>query len=146
VGIDKAPFTTESFADAQPIRPYSDSHCFSIDPAKAVCRAWWALFQELACNAAFQAGPCRDELHRVFLHQAILSALVARNVPRARLCLLPPSYSYPLHMHDQVPPDRRAPSLEELICPVHKGTLTLGDLTVSQASHDRLAAQGAPAA
>ncbi|MBN1642557.1 MAG: hypothetical protein JXA09_15085 [Anaerolineae bacterium] len=132
VGMHDAPFTTESFADPQALRPYFNSHCFALDPAKGICRTWWALFEELACDRAFQETACREELHRVFLHQAILSTLVARDVPRARLRLLPPTYSYPLHMHDQVPAQRRARSLDDLVCPVHEGDLALGDLAVSQ--------------
>ncbi len=57
---------------------------------------------------------------RIFLHQAILSALAAKNLGRERIRLLPPAYSYPLHLHPQVPTGRQPGRLNDLVCPVYE--------------------------
>ncbi len=58
---------------------------------------------------------------KVFLHQAVLSALLASQIPVERLRILPPSYIYPYNLHADVPPERKAQSLEELVCIYHEG-------------------------
>ena len=132
VGIDDAPFTIESFADLETIRPYFNTHCFAIDPAQGIGRAWWDIFKTMASDRVFQSGPCRDQLHRIFLHQAVLSALVAKKLERARIRLLPPEYSYPLHMHDQVPSARRARTLNDLVCAVYEDEVPLNGIEVQE--------------
>jgi hypothetical protein len=131
-GLDDVPFTLESYADKIEIRPYVNTHCFSIDPAVGLCQAWLERFQAMVADRAFQAGPCRDELHQVFLHQAVLSALLTKTLDRERIRLLPPEYSYPLHMHDQVPVDRRAQALNDLVCPVYEEEIPLDGISVRE--------------
>ncbi len=130
VGVTDVPFKVESFVDGQELRPYLNTHCFSIDPAMDICSAWQELFEAMVADQAFQSGPCRDELHRVFLHQAILSALIAERVDVERLRLLPPEYSYPLHFHQQVPPIHRVQFLDDLVCAVYEQD---GDLQALEA-------------
>jgi hypothetical protein len=74
----------------------------------------------MVSDQAFQAGPCRDELHQIFLHQAILSTLVAKLLDWERVRLLPPEYNYPLNLLDGMPPDRRAPVLNDLVNAVYE--------------------------
>jgi hypothetical protein len=119
-GIADPGFTVESFVDRATLRPYFNTHCFAVDPNLGLMREWLDLFNRLAGDAAFLAGPCADPLHRVFLHQAVLSALVARRAGRERIRLLPPDYNYPLNLHDRVPEDRRARALDELTLPVYE--------------------------
>ncbi|MBL7199223.1 MAG: hypothetical protein ISS56_03650 [Anaerolineae bacterium] len=132
VGLDEAPFAIESFVDRQQIRPYWNTHCFSIDPARGLLGAWRERFVAMVTDRAFQAGPCRDEHHRVFLHQAVLSALVSKELDRDQVRMLPPEYSYPLHMHAQVPPARRARALNDLVCAVHEYSLPVEDIGVRE--------------
>jgi len=132
VEIDDAPFTIESFADLTTIRPYFNSHCFAIDPAQGIGHTWWACFEQLARNETFRSGPCQDQLHQIFLHQAILSTVVAKKLGRARIRLLPPAYSYPLHMHAQVPPPRRASALNDLVCAVYEDRIPLDGIAIRE--------------
>jgi hypothetical protein len=120
--VDDLPYTVESFLDGQPLRPYLNTHCFALNPAKGLGRAWWAAFRALAADEAFQAGPCRDDLHRIFLHQAILSTLVAKLLDWQRVRLLPPEYNYPLHLLDEIPAALRPPSLNSLVTVVYEDT------------------------
>ena len=88
--IDDMPYVVESFVDGQTLRPYFNTHCFAFNPAMGLGRAWWEYFKVVASDRAFQAGPCRDKPHQVFLHQAILSTLVPKLLAWKRVRLLPP--------------------------------------------------------
>jgi len=120
VGVGAVPFTVESFVDSQALRPYFNTHCFSINPAKAILRAWRECFKRLVDDNRFQQRACPDEAHRIFLHQAVLSALVTKSVDRSRLCVLPLEYSYPLHLQNKIPESRRVGELERLVCVVYE--------------------------
>jgi hypothetical protein len=120
LGIDDMPYRVESFADGQRLRPYFNSHCFAWNPATGLARAWWGHFKAMVKDEAFQVGPCRDELHQIFLHQAVLSTLVPKMLDWTRVRLLPPEYNYPLNLLDEMPPDRRAPVLNDLVNAVYE--------------------------
>lgn len=117
-GVERIPYTVESFVDAQTIRPYYNTHCFSINPAKGILQAWREHFKSLVIDEAFQAGPCRDERHQVFLHQVVLSALIMKTLDQERLRWLPAAYSYPLHLQPDLPASRRIHSLNRMVCVV----------------------------
>ena len=127
VGVDDVPFTVESFVDSQKMRPYFNTHAFSINPARKVLRTWLECFKTMVSDRGFQAGPCRDEGHQIFLHQAIVSTLVAKLLDWERIRVLPPEYSYPLHFHLQVPQARRPQALNSLVCPVYEETFRYPD-------------------
>jgi len=127
VGISDTPLTVESFVDSHRLRPYYNTHLFSMNPSKGVLRTWLECFKTMVSNPGFQSGACRDEEHRIFLHQAILSALVTRLLDWERIRILPPEYSYPLHFHQQIPPTRRPQALNNLVCPVYEGAYRYPD-------------------
>jgi len=103
LGVDAMPYSVVSFADGQTLRPYFNTHCFALNPAVGLGRAWWTYFKGLVTDRAFQAGPCCDELHQIFLHQAILSTLVPKMLAWERVRLLPPEYNYPLNLLQEFP-------------------------------------------
>lgn len=115
-GVQDVEVTVESFVDRQRLRAYFNSHVMAVNPAAGLLRRWFELFQALMCNARFQAEACRDVDHQVFLHQAVLSTLIATSIDPERVRALPPDYSYPYNLHHLVPADRRARSLNELVC------------------------------
>ncbi len=136
VGMEDTSLTIESWVDMRELRPYFNSHLFALDPSQGLCQTWLELFRAMVADADFQSGPCKDELHRIFLHQAILSVLVIHHLDWQRIGVLPPEYSYPLHLHQQVPPGRRARTLNQLVCPVYEGAYrypeTLGEIQVEE--------------
>lgn len=83
-------------------------------------------------DAAFQAGPCADDLHRIFLHQAILSTLVAKLVDWERVRLLPPEYNFPQHLLHELPPERRPRSLNGLVNAVCEDAFPWGAIEVEE--------------
>ena len=80
-----------------------------------------AALAPLLADADFQASACADDLHRIFLFQALWSALLTAELPRERLRLLPPDYNYPYNLHGRVAPERRAAALNELTSLTYEG-------------------------
>jgi hypothetical protein len=115
VGVKDVRSAVDSFVDGQHIRAYYNSHAFSVNPSVGLLRRWLDCFQALVLDQAYQARYCHDELHQIFLHQAVLSALLATSLEPARIRVLPPSYSYPYNLHQSVPSERRAPTLNDLV-------------------------------
>jgi hypothetical protein len=116
VEVQDVQTTVESFVDAQRIRAYFNSHALAINPSTGVFRRWFELFESLVCDQVFQSEFCQDVRHQVFLHPAILSALLVTSLDPERIRTLPPDYAYPYNLHDRVPPDRRAVALNDLVC------------------------------
>lgn len=118
---DDSGLIVESFVEGERLRPFFNSHSFAVRPSLGLCRRWLEVFEGLVGDAAFVAAACPDELHRVFLFQAVFSALVATTVAPSRLRLLPPTYNYPYNLHGRVPAGRRAAALEELVTLAYEG-------------------------
>lgn len=134
----------ESYVDSHSIRPYFNTHLFAIDPSLGLLQTWHEHFTTLACDNRFMAEHCRDELHQIFLHQALFSALLTLRLGWDSIRILPPEYSYPLHLHPEIPPDRQVESLERLVCPVYEEPFkypdTLNGLPVGDALANQLCA------
>jgi hypothetical protein len=121
VGVDDVTVMVTSFVDSQRLRAYFNTHFFAIRPGLGLMARWYELFQGLVGDQSFQRVACPDERHRIFLFQALLSALLASSIEPRRLRLLPPAYNYPYNLHDRVPPDRRPSALNELVCLTFEG-------------------------
>ena len=130
-GVNEAGYSVESFVDCQTLRPYYNTHCFSVQAAKGILQVWRECFAALISDPDFQAGPCHDELHRVFLHQVVLSALITKSMERSRIRMLPPEYSYPLHLQQQISPDHRLNLLNSTVCTVYENANLLTGIEVA---------------
>lgn len=106
----------KSFVDGVQLRPYYNSHAMSIRPSLGLFKRWLFEFGRLVNDYPFQSGPCQDDLHRIFLHQAVLSTLIASLIDRQQIRILSPDYSYPYNLHEQVPDGKRAQALDDLVC------------------------------
>jgi hypothetical protein len=127
VGEPPVSFTVRSFVEDVSIRPYFNSAAFSFDPSLGLMSRWLELFSGLVADELFQRTACPDELHRVFLHQAVLSALIAASVERRRIRELPPDYGYPYNLQESVPLDRRAQSLSDTTCAIYEERMPVPD-------------------
>jgi len=138
VGAEDIRTTVESFVDAQRVRSYFNSHVFAIRPSKGLLRRWFECFEALVCDEEYQESACQDESHQVFLHQAVLSALVASSLDTERVRVLPPDYSYPYNLHRSVPPSRRAAALNDLVCIAYEDRSLNPDLVGDIVIHEPL--------
>lgn len=120
VGAEATAASVESFVDGLTLRPYFNTHVFSFDPSQGIASRWLECFEALACDHGFQREACGDELHQIFLHQAVLSAMLNSRMEQGRIRILPVEYSYPYHLHSRIPPERQARALNDLICVVYE--------------------------
>lgn len=132
VRVNQVPYTIESFVDGQIIRPYFNTHCFAINPAKGILQAWRAYFLTLLLDKEFQDNFCNDASHQIFLHQVVLSALVMKSIQQKRLLILPPEYSYPLHLQDKLPATKRVQILNQLVCMIYEDTTLLEGIEIQE--------------
>jgi hypothetical protein len=121
VGAEDVTSTVTSFVDGQRIRSYFNTHSFAVNPDKGLMKRWLELFKGLIEDEDFQQAYCQDDLHRIFLFQALLSALLATQINPERLRILPPHYNYPYNLQKKVPKDRRARTLNELTTFTYEG-------------------------
>lgn len=119
-GVDGAAVpAVESFVDEQRIRFYVNCGVIAWRPGRGIAREWSRALSAVLADEAFRGAHCADVRHRVFLHQAVLSAvLLARTAPAERRWL-PPDHGYPLGLHERVPAAKRARRLEDLACFVY---------------------------
>lgn len=136
VGVHDTSAVVETFVDAERIRAYFNTHAFAVDMGKRLLREWYEVFSALVGDEDFQSGPCRDERHQVFLHQAVLSALLAAGLDWDRIRILPPEYNYPYNLHESVPAACRARALNDLVTVVYEGRsidpAAVGDLEIRE--------------
>lgn len=116
VGTRDVTVTLESFIDCRVLRAYYNTHAFSISPSLGLMCEWLDIFTGLALSKKLHRKSSDDHAHRIFLHQAVFSALLATRLNPARVRMLPEEYSYPYNLHHMVPRDRKAASLNELVC------------------------------
>lgn len=116
VGVKDVHTTVESFVDRKRIRAYYNSHAYSVNPSRGLMRRWSEYFYILVTDGEFQQTACQDELHRIFLFQALLSALLVTRLGRRRVRILPPEYNYPYNLQQDIPEDRLAKSMNDLVC------------------------------
>ena len=127
VGVRDMGTAVETFIDPQMIRAYFNSAAYAFRPSVGLGQRWFEMFELLVNDSQFQDGPCRDDWHQVFLHQAVLSTLIASQLDPDRIMTLPPDYIYPYNLHQDVPLDRRAGSLNDLVCIFHEGRSLVPD-------------------
>lgn len=119
VGVDDVARTVVSYVDQEHIRAYFNSAAFAVRPGTGAFRKWFECFETLVTDPDFQAGPCADERHRIFLHQAVLSTIIATSLDARRVRVLPDTYGYPYNLHGDVAPERRAAALDDLVCAIY---------------------------
>jgi hypothetical protein len=120
-GIEEVMVDVESFVDEQKIRAYYNTHALSIKPGLGLMKLWLEIYASLVTDRGFQADCCQDEKHRIFLFQAVLSALVSRSVDPDQVRLLPPEYNYPYNLQSSIPANKRAVSLDALVSLTYEG-------------------------
>jgi glyoxylase-like metal-dependent hydrolase (beta-lactamase superfamily II) len=118
-------FTVESFVDCKKIRCWLNCGMFSVRPERGLMREWAKILKEFIDNEEYQRSAMTDPIHRTFLHQAVISTLIASRLQRREIHMLPKGYNYPLFSHDL---DFTVQTGETYRIPKHKRVKKLGDL------------------
>jgi hypothetical protein len=116
-GVDPAAVpAVESFADERRIRFYVNCGVIAWTPARGIGREWARALSAVLADGAWREEHCADPRRLVFLHQAVLSAVLLARTTAEERRWLPPDHGYPLNLHDRLPEAKRTRRLEDLAC------------------------------
>jgi hypothetical protein len=97
------------------IRPYFNAGAFVVRPGRGLLAAWWNAYQSCQRASAFQSFYERDRRYAIFMHQAVFTGTLLRMLERKEMQELSSAINYPLHLHEQIPPDLRAKHMHDLV-------------------------------
>jgi hypothetical protein len=133
VGLDPGKiFTIETRVDRRTIRAYLNCGMFAVRPERGLLREWAEVQDALLGDAAYMQTAITDGIHRIFLHQAIITSLLVARLPRKEIRFLSHAYNYPLFCHSldfspgtggpyRVPADTRPAKLNDLATAFYEG-------------------------
>ncbi len=98
----------KTLVEGKSIKAYYNCEVFSVRPRAGIFRRWAACLEPFLKDQDFQREACPDPPHRLFLHQAVLSAVIVSQAPASRRQVLIDSCGYPLNLHQELPTARRA--------------------------------------
>ena len=108
-------FPIQTSVEGLALRPYINAGMLVVRPKAGLLRRWGESFQ--AHYQTDELKPFYEEhiRYKIFVHQAILSAVLTKELPREAWYELPYRVNYPLHMHKDYPTDRKVKDINELI-------------------------------
>ncbi len=95
-------------------RPYFNAGTFVIRPEKGLMEEWQSRFMKLYNLPKFQVFYQSDNRYFIFMHQAVFTGVMLRELDCAEMFELSPKINYPLHLHSEIPMERRPSSLNDL--------------------------------
>jgi len=106
----------KTIADTTEVRAYFNCEIFSFDPSKGICSLWKDVLTKLLDDNYYQSKVCTSPLQKLFLHQAVLSAVISGEVPVESIRKLPVSNGYPLNQHSMLHDSVKAGSMDDITC------------------------------
>ncbi|MBN2355649.1 MBL fold metallo-hydrolase, partial [candidate division KSB1 bacterium] len=103
-----------TIVDEQPIQPYFNCEIFSVDPRLGICTEWAGMLTKFLKDESYQQNVCNTFLRRLFLHQAVLSAVIMSKVTAQDIKPLSIRTGYPFGQHDQLADDKKINTLNGL--------------------------------
>jgi hypothetical protein len=109
-------FPMETCVGDNTIRPYFNAGMLVARPELGLFTTWWDRFEALYDHPDFKPFYERDERYAVFIHQAVLSAVILVLLEKDEMLELPPTVNYPLNLHhSEMPPKRQPETLNDLV-------------------------------
>jgi len=118
-------FIVETKVDCKKVRAWLNCGMFAVRADRGLCREWAKVLDELLHDDEYQRTAITDSVHKVFLHQAVISTLIVSRLERGEIHMLSSGYNYPLYCHDL---DFKVASGTYRM-PAHKKAKKLNDLT-----------------
>ncbi|TFG74923.1 MAG: MBL fold metallo-hydrolase, partial [Chrysiogenales bacterium] len=104
----------ETIADEVKIQPYYNCEVFSFNPGLGIAKEWARLLGRFLKDENYQKTACTTFLKRLFLHQAVLSAVISSRAKPDRIKALPLTSGYPFNQHEKLSVSKKAASLNDL--------------------------------
>lgn len=120
-GLDPGfPETVAPLVDPGRVRWYVNCGVYAVRPSKGLLREWARAFAAVASDPRTGEGAGAGGLRRVFLHQAVFSAVVLARTRAGERSWLPNAAGYPLHLHERVPAAARLARLDDAEVVIHE--------------------------
>jgi hypothetical protein len=114
-GLDYANLPVlKTIADEQEIQPYYNCEVFSFNPKLGLAAEWARLLTRFLKNENYQKTVCTTSFRKLFLHQAVLSAVISSRIKPERIRALPLTSGYPFSQQMKLPAAIRIASLDEV--------------------------------
>jgi hypothetical protein len=97
------------------IRPYFNAGIYITRPESGLLAQWRDTFLKWHRQPQFKAHYEKDQLYTIFIHQAIFSGVILKNLKPDEMRELSPQINYPLHLHNDIPTDQRPATVDELV-------------------------------
>lgn len=111
-GVDSSNVPTiRAYVDEKDIRFYINCEVMTLRPELGLCRTWQKLFVQRLQDPQFMQTYCNDQLHAIFLHQAVLSAVILTKVPQNKIQWIPEKTIYSVLLHDRLPETKKITTL-----------------------------------
>jgi hypothetical protein len=107
-------FPMETHINGTRIRPYFNAGMLVTRPHKRLLQVWRNTFFDSYQKLPFQELYEKNDLYKIFIHQALLSGVILSKFETNELTELPSTYNYPLHLHTKDITDHRPSFIEEV--------------------------------
>ena len=114
-------FPMKTHIDETRIRPYFNAGLLITRPYKRLFQTWNDTFFDLYQKLPFRKFYEKNDLYKIFIHQALLSGVILSKFKNDELTELPSTYNYPLHLYAKDVTDHRPSFLEEVVTFRHEG-------------------------
>ena len=130
-------FPMKTHVDGNIIRPYFNAGCLVVRPKQGIFTQWQKKFSEFAFNKELSFFYNQNSIYKIFIHQAILSCVILRQIPKNQLQELPFEYNYPLHLYNDSLDQFRPKDLNDLITIRYENKADL-EFLLSRSNNDLL--------
>lgn len=91
-------FPVVTRVDQLTVRAHFNAGCLVVRCAQRLLSAWKSRFEQEALREVYQAFYEQHPLYRIFIHQAVLSAVLLERLTQDEILLLPEQYNYPVFL------------------------------------------------
>jgi len=120
-GVDEGRvFPVKTHVDGNTLRAYINAGHLAVRPEAHILRTWLTKFKELYTHPDFTPFYAEGR-YRIFMHQAVLSAVAVTAVKKEELLELPPTYNYPSHLYEEDKTGNKPVHLEDVVTVRHEG-------------------------
>jgi glyoxylase-like metal-dependent hydrolase (beta-lactamase superfamily II) len=100
-----------TYVDEKTIRFYINCEVMAVRPGLGIFREWERAFRKRVEDPEYLSKTCADPLRRIFLHQAVLSAVLLAKTGPEKIHWIPDGYVYSAQLHERMPPAKKAARL-----------------------------------
>lgn len=103
----------QASVDEKAIRFYINCEVMAVRPGLGIFREWEKAFRKRAEDPDYVEKVCADPLRQIFLHQAVLSAVLLAKTGPDKIHWIPDKTVYSAHLHERTPAAKKVARLNE---------------------------------